>query len=323
MDALAEVRNEEGCLRDAGLLQSATVLAARSSVSRSSSAQPTASVPLASPPVVPPAAHGESGGLRCAHCGRDGHVEAFCYGKKKAQAHHSSQGTGGTGSGGSERSSAGSETHEILMLLHRLAASTSTGAVGTVTQSSALIGHAPTSQSFTLGQPTAPSPGTYSWYLDSGASFHMTPHSPHLSSLRPSSHHCIVHTIDGSPLYVAGQGTLSSDSFHVPDVSLVPDLTMHLMSARQITDHNCCVILDPDFAIFRIIALVTWLALAPVVVIHSVCGSLTGFIFLPLRPPVLSALPVLLHPRRHWLSGIIVWDIFLAPSYLLWFIEVF
>jgi hypothetical protein len=77
------------------------------------------------------------------------------------------------------------------------------------------------------------------------------------------------------------------------------------------------------FAIFRIIALVTWLALAPVVVIHSIFESLTDFIFLPLRPPVLSAPPVLLHPRRHLLSGIIVWVIFLAPGYLLCFVEVF
>jgi hypothetical protein len=165
MDALTEVRNEEVRLHDAGLLQSATVLVARSSASRSSSAQPTASVPLASPPVVPPAAHGESGSVHCAHCGRDGHVEVFCYRKKKAQkaqARRSSQGTGGTGSGGSERSPAGSETQEIIMLLHRLAASTSTGVVGTVTQPSALIGSATTSQSSTLGPPTASSPGTYS-----------------------------------------------------------------------------------------------------------------------------------------------------------------
>jgi hypothetical protein len=84
MDALAEVRSEEVRLRDARLLQLATVLAARSSASRSSSARPTASVSLASPPVVPPDARSESGGLHCAHCGRDGHVEAFCYRKKKA-----------------------------------------------------------------------------------------------------------------------------------------------------------------------------------------------------------------------------------------------
>jgi hypothetical protein len=113
MDALTEVRNEEVYLRDAGLLQSATVLAAHSSAGHSTSARPTASVPLASPPVFPPTARGESGGLYCDYCGRDGHVEAFCYRKneaQKAKARRSSQGTGGTGSGGSERSSAGSET---------------------------------------------------------------------------------------------------------------------------------------------------------------------------------------------------------------------
>jgi hypothetical protein len=105
-----------------------------------------------------------SGGLHCAHCDRNGLVEAFCYRKKKAQKAHarrSSQGTGGVGSRGSERSSDGSETHEILMLLRRIVTSTSTGAIGTMTQSSALIGSTPTSQSSTLGPPTAP-PGTYS-----------------------------------------------------------------------------------------------------------------------------------------------------------------
>jgi hypothetical protein len=90
MDALAVVHNEEVRLRDVGLLQFATVLAPRSSASRSSSTRPTALVPLASPPVVPPAARCESGGLHCAHCGHDGHVEAFCYRKKKAQARRSS-----------------------------------------------------------------------------------------------------------------------------------------------------------------------------------------------------------------------------------------
>jgi hypothetical protein len=94
------------------------------------------------------------------------------------------------------------------MLLRRLAASTSPGDAGTMTQFSALIGSATASQSSTLGPPTAPSPGIYSWYLDSGTSFHMTPHSAHLSSLQPSSRHCIVQTADGSPLSVAGQGTL-------------------------------------------------------------------------------------------------------------------
>jgi hypothetical protein len=136
MDALAEVRNEEIRLHDVDLLQSAIVLAARSSAGHSLSARPTSPVPLASHPVVPPAARGESGGLHCDHCGCDGHVDAFCYRKKKAQkaqARRSSQGTGGTGSGGFERSSIGSETHEILILFRHLVASTSSGAAGSMT----------------------------------------------------------------------------------------------------------------------------------------------------------------------------------------------
>jgi hypothetical protein len=140
MDALAEVRNEETHLCDAGLLQSATVLAGRSLASRYLSARPATPVQLASPPIIPPAARGETVGLHCDHCGRDGHVKPFFYRKKKvqkAQARHSSQ---GTDSGGFERSSAGLETQEILMLLRCLATSMSAGAVGSVTQSSALIG---------------------------------------------------------------------------------------------------------------------------------------------------------------------------------------
>jgi hypothetical protein len=74
----------------------------------------------------------------------------------------------------------------------------------------------------------------------------MTPHFVDLSSLRPSYRHCIVHTTDGSLLSVAGQVTLSSDSFHVLDISLIPDLTMQLMSAGKITDHDYHFILNTD-----------------------------------------------------------------------------
>jgi hypothetical protein len=49
------------------------------------------------------------------------------------------------------------------------------------------------------------------------------------------------------PLSVARHGMFCSDSYHIPGVSLVPDLTIKLMSAGQITDHDCRVILDPDF----------------------------------------------------------------------------
>jgi hypothetical protein len=209
------------------------------------------------------------------------------------------------------------------MLLHRLAASTSLGVVGSVTQPSTLTGSAIASQSSAFGPPSAPSSGIDPWYLDSNASFYMTTHSTHLSALRLSYRHCTVHTADGSPVSVARQGTLCSDSFHVPDVSLVPDLTMQLMTAGQITDHDYVLFLILIFATFRIVALVTWLALAPVIIIHNVFGSLTSFVFLPLRPPVLLALLMQCHPRHHLLSGIIICATFVVPACRLYFIEVF
>jgi hypothetical protein len=59
-------------------------------------------------------------------------------------------------------SSASLETQEILMLLRRLAASTSSGAVGSVTQPSAVIGSATASQSSSLEPSSTPSLGTNS-----------------------------------------------------------------------------------------------------------------------------------------------------------------
>jgi hypothetical protein len=90
-------------------------------------------------------------------------------------------------------------------------------------------------------------PGTCPWILDSSASFHMTPYRTFLSSMIPSSRSLTVHTADGSPLSVVGPGILSSDYFHVVDVSFMPHLTMQLMSVGQLTDLDCCVILDPNF----------------------------------------------------------------------------
>jgi hypothetical protein len=76
-------------------------------------------------------------------------------------------------------------------------------------------------------------------------------------------------------------------------------------------------------AMFRIIALVTWLTLAPIIVIHRVFGSLTGFIFLLLLLPALSALLMLRHPHHYLLSGIIIYVTFVTPACWHYFIEVF
>lgn len=241
-------------------------------------------------------------------------MEAFCFKKKKAQAHRLSQCTGSTGTGGHQGISATTE-NMLFMLLRCLAASTPTGAASSVSQSSAPIGSAAASQSSTERSLSTPTLSTCPWILDSSASFHMTPYCTYLSSMSPSSRSLIVHTSDGSPLPVVGRGTLSSDSFHVPDVSFVPNLTMQLMSIGQLTDHECRVILDPKFAIFRIDAWVTWFVLALTTLILSVFGSVTAFVFLPMCLPVLLDLLLLLLPRC-LPSGFIVWVIFVALVYL-------
>jgi hypothetical protein len=77
------------------------------------------------------------------------------------------------------------------------------------------------------------------------------------------------------------------------------------------------------FATFRIAAWVIWLVLAPGAMTHSVFGSLTDFVFLSLRLPVLPVLLSLPRTRRRFISGIIVWVIFVDLDYLLCFVEVF
>jgi hypothetical protein len=67
-----------------------------------------------------------------------------------------------------------------------------------------------------------------------------------LSSLSSLEFPLSVLTADGTFLHVAIRGTLSTPSFSIPDVSLVPRLTMNLFSAAQITDSGCRVILDAN-----------------------------------------------------------------------------
>ena len=120
MEALAAVRNEELHLCSAGLLQSpsSSVLAARSSSSTTDTPPPKAPLSAAS------SSEGGGGGrLHCGYCGKKTHVKAFCFKKKKDQSRRgcsgrASQGTGSAGgsdTGGTQRSSAGSETQEMLM----------------------------------------------------------------------------------------------------------------------------------------------------------------------------------------------------------------
>jgi hypothetical protein len=85
MDALAEIHNEKGHLHDADLLRVSSILVACSLI-----AHPAAPVPSATALLALSAARGVSNGLHCDHCCRDGHVDVFCYRRKKVQPCRSS-----------------------------------------------------------------------------------------------------------------------------------------------------------------------------------------------------------------------------------------
>ncbi|WVZ64342.1 hypothetical protein U9M48_013875 [Paspalum notatum var. saurae] len=146
IDALAAVHNEEIRLRSAGLLPSVSALAARYAPSQP--AVPSLSSPSPAP-VPSPSGRGGGGGLHCDYCGKDSHVEAFCYRKKAAQFRSQtrpasqpppvSQSSGNASAGASQRSSTDPITQEMLMLLRRLAASSPSGTVSVATLPAGLI----------------------------------------------------------------------------------------------------------------------------------------------------------------------------------------
>jgi hypothetical protein len=55
--------------------------------------------------------------------------------------------------------------------------------------------------------------------------------------------HC-VQIADGSSCTVTHQGNLATSQFTVSGVSLVPKLSMNLISIGQLTDMHCIVVFD-------------------------------------------------------------------------------
>ena len=82
-----------------------------------------------------------------------------------------------------------------------------------------------------------------SWVLDSGA-FHVTSDSSQLVDCKTIHDGASVQTADGTSCSITHQGSLSTSHFTVPDVSLVAQLSMNLLSVGQITDQNCFIGFD-------------------------------------------------------------------------------
>ena len=82
-----------------------------------------------------------------------------------------------------------------------------------------------------------------SWVLDSGASFHVTSDSSQLVDCKTIHDGASVQTADVT-CSITHQDSLSTAHFTVPNVSLVPQLSMNLLSVGQITDQNCFIGFD-------------------------------------------------------------------------------
>lgn len=118
VEALTDIRSEEIHLREAGILPPpSSVLAVRpeaSSVSSKSSTTPSFTSPARTSPVV----SSTSSHLHFTYCDKDGHVESFCFRKKKdLRRGRSSQVTSGssqksTGSSSQKRTGS-SDTQRI------------------------------------------------------------------------------------------------------------------------------------------------------------------------------------------------------------------
>ncbi|XP_066348310.1 uncharacterized protein [Miscanthus floridulus] len=82
-----------------------------------------------------------------------------------------------------------------------------------------------------------------SWVLDSGACFHVTSDQSHLVACKSVTDGASIQTADGTscPSLIR---ILYNSHFSAPDVSLIPQLNMNLLSVCQITDQNCFVGFD-------------------------------------------------------------------------------
>jgi hypothetical protein len=83
-----------------------------------------------------------------------------------------------------------------------------------------------------------------SWVLDSGASFHVTSNKTQLVDCKKIVDGTTIYTAHRTSCHVTHQGTFSSPHFYVPDISLVSELSMKLLSVGQIADMNCFVGFD-------------------------------------------------------------------------------
>ena len=98
------------------------------------------------------------------------------------------------------------------------------------------------SASSSFGLSSSGSSGMFSslWVLDSGASHHMSPDSTAFTSLSSASPVSVM-TADGTPMPLAGVGSVIVNNISLSDVYHIPSLSLNLVSVSQLCDSGYLV----------------------------------------------------------------------------------
>ncbi|KAL5807726.1 hypothetical protein ACOSQ3_028417 [Xanthoceras sorbifolium] len=91
------------------------------------------------------------------------------------------------------------------------------------------------SSSVGLSSPSTSGMSSFVWVLDSVASYHMSPNSKFFVSLCPVSF-TFVTTADGTPMPLAGVGSVVTSQLSLSNVYHIPKLTMNLVLVSQLCD---------------------------------------------------------------------------------------
>jgi len=95
----------------------------------------------------------------------------------------------------------------------------------------------------------------FEWVLDSGASHHISLDSSSFTSVSPLSS-ILVMTADGTPMALAGVGSLVTPHLSLPNVYLISKLKLNLASVGQICDSgDYLVMFSGFFFVYRIYSL--------------------------------------------------------------------
>ena len=88
-------------------------------------------------------------------------------------------------------------------------------------------------------------PGTSSpWLFDSAYCNYMTPHPTSFTTSAPLPHSSLIHTVDGSTMYVKNIGIISTPSLSLPKVFHMPELSFNLISVGQLCELGYRLIFD-------------------------------------------------------------------------------